>query len=153
MKGKREVSIPLIVFWLDRGSRWLLALVFLVAGIPKMIDPYSFAAIIDAYGLLPELLVLPVAVVLPLAEIVAALALIVSRVEGLWSASAMMLFFIGVLTYGVQIGLDIDCGCFGPGDPEHDAFSGLRTALIRDLLLCMPLSYSWWYHHKYRKLT
>ena len=45
-------------------------------------------------------------------------------------AAVLLILFIAVLGYGIWLGLDIDCGCFGPGDPEHDAFSGLRTALV-----------------------
>jgi uncharacterized membrane protein YphA (DoxX/SURF4 family) len=135
--------------WLDRGSRWLLAVVFLFAGVPKIADPEAFAVIIGAYGLLPEILLLPMAIVLPLAEIGIAVALIYSRQEGLWGAGIMLLVFIAVLGYGVQMGLDIDCGCFGPEDPEHKAFSGLRTALVRDLLLLIPMLYGSWYKYKF----
>ncbi len=135
--------------WLDLGSRWLLAVVFLSAGIPKVADPETFAKIIGAYGLLPEMLLLPVAILLPLAEIGVAIALIFGRKEGLWGAGLMLLFFILVLGYGIQMGLDIDCGCFGPEDPEHEAFSGLRIALVRDLLLLIPMLFGSWYNFKY----
>jgi uncharacterized membrane protein YphA (DoxX/SURF4 family) len=134
---------------LDFGSRWLLATVFLFAGIPKVADPQTFATIIGAYGLLPEMMLLPMAVLLPLAEIAAAVALIWGRREGLWGAGLMLLLFIAVLGYGIQMGLDIDCGCFGPEDPEHKAFAGLRVALIRDILLFIPLLYGTWYKLKY----
>ncbi len=135
---------------IDRLCRWLLAAVFIFAGLPKILNPHEFAQIIDAYGLLPEMLILPVAYILPLAEVVAAFALLRGRVEGLWSIAVMMLCFIAILGYGIHLGLDIDCGCFGPDDPEHLAFSGLRIALIRDLLLCIPLGYGFWYSYGYR---
>ena len=50
-----------------------------------------------------------------------------------------MVVFICVLSYGIWLGLDIDCGCFGSNEPESSAFSGLREALLRDLLLLLPL--------------
>lgn len=133
---------------LDRGSRWLVAAVFLFAGVPKILDPLLFAKTIGAYELLPEFLLLPAAVLLPFAELVAAVLLIRRRKEGLWLTAGLMVCFIAVLSYGILLGLDIDCGCFGPEDPEHVAFSGLRTALIRDMLLCIPLLYGFWYHFK-----
>jgi hypothetical protein len=132
--------------WLDRASRWLLAMVFLIAAVPKIIDPFSFADVIGAYGLLPEPLLLPVAVLLPLTELALVPALLYGRKEGLWGAGVLMLVFMGVLLFGIRMGLDIDCGCFGPEDPEHQAFSGLRTALVRDVFLCIPLAYGYWYH-------
>lgn len=139
-------SKSVIADGLDRGARWLLAAVFLYAGVPKIANPWIFAKVIGAYGLVPEPLLLPAAVVLPLVEIVAAVLLVCGRYEGLMLAAVMMLIFIAVLGYGIHLGLDIDCGCFGPEDPEHVAFSGLRTALMRDFLLCIPLLFSFWHH-------
>ena len=53
-----------------------LALSFLTAGIIKILDPMTFAVTIDAFGILPGPLVLPVAVFLPVVEIIGAVALI-----------------------------------------------------------------------------
>jgi hypothetical protein len=60
----------------------------------------------------------------------------------------LLLLFIGVLSYAVWLGLDIDCGCFGPEDPEHRAFAGLRMALFRDVLLSIPVLYLFWYRRQ-----
>jgi len=39
----------------------------------------------------------------------------------------------------------VDCGCFGPEDPEAEAFHGLRPALYRDLamLAAVVFLYAW----------
>jgi len=60
--------------------------------------------------------------------------------------------FIGVLSYGIAIGLDIDCGCFGPGDPEGEAFHSLRSALMRDcfMLAGAAFLYGWRFLHPVR---
>ena len=42
---------------------------------------------------------------------------------------------MAVLGYGIWMGLDVDCGCFGPEDPEAEAFHGLRLSLFRDLVM------------------
>lgn len=135
---------------LDLLARWGLAVVFLWAGIPKLLDPHAFAQVIGAYGLLPDPLVLPAAVLLPAAEIVIAIGLLVNRAHCLQAAAVLLVLFVGVLSYGIFLGLDIDCGCFGPEDPEHEAFAGLRLALGRDILLAIPLSFSLWYNQKKR---
>ena len=135
--------------WLDRGARWLVAGVFLAAGLPKLADPAQFATVIGAYGVLPEWLLLPAAVIIPMSELVATFLLIRGRQAGLYLSALLMVLFIGVLSYGIVLGLDIDCGCFGPEDPEHLAFSGLRTALVRDLLLCIPLGYGFWHGRRH----
>lgn len=137
----KKPSMTTITVWLDRIARWLLAAVFLSAGLPKLLQPELFATIIGAYGLLPYVLLLPAAIVLPLAEVIAAVLLFMNRKEGLWLAAILLACFIGVLSYGIHLGLDIDCGCFSLEDPERQAFSGLRTALYRDLLLLIPLVY------------
>lgn len=134
--------------WIDRIARWLLAAVMLFAGIPKLVDPAAFANIIGAYGLLPEFMLFPVAIVLPALEVVAAILLIRASKAGLWLTALLIVLFIAVLSYGIWLGLDIDCGCFGPEDAEHKAFSGLRAALIRDLLLCIPIGYSFAYSYR-----
>ncbi len=60
----------------------------------------------------------------------------------------LLLLFIGVLSYAIRLGLDIDCGCFGPEDPEHRAFAGLKLALFRDFLLFIPVLYLFWYRRQ-----
>jgi uncharacterized membrane protein YphA (DoxX/SURF4 family) len=125
--------------------RTALALAFLAAGIVKIQNPMTFAVTVDAFGILPGPLVLPVAVLLPVLEIVGALALIFDIRGSLGLITLMLLAFIAVLAWGLHMGLDIDCGCYGPGDPEAEAFSGIRGALRRDLamLACAAALYAW----------
>lgn len=146
-KGKNMANHWQLIFWTERLSRWFLAGVMIFAAAPKLADPVVFAEIVGAYGLLPDFLLLPVAVVLPFSELIAAFLLLKGRRSGLWISAILMLFFIAVLSYGIWLGLDIDCGCFGPGDIESKAFYNLRTALVRDLLLCIPIMYC--FGHKY----
>lgn len=137
----------LLFLWIERLSRWFLAGIMLFAAVPKLSDPAAFAEVIGAYGLLPGFLLLPVAVLLPLVEIVASILLLKGSGSGLWISAMLILLFIAVLSYGIWLGLDIDCGCFGPEDIESKAFSNLRTALARDLLLCIPIIYC--FVHRY----
>lgn len=130
-------------------GRVIVAGVFLFAAFPKLSDIDSFARVIEAYGFLPESLIYPVALLLPPLEVVLAVGILFgygpSLIAGFW----LMICFIAVLAYAIHMGLDIDCGCFGPSDPEYTAFQGLRSALIRDLLLLLPLLLSIW--RRYRK--
>lgn len=122
--------------WVYRGLRCLVSAIFLGSGIVKLMDPAAFAVVIDAFGLLPEGLSAVVALILPSLEIAAAVALIFNGRGSLESLSVLMLLFMGILAYGILLGLDIDCGCFGPEDPESRAFGGLRSALYRDMGIC-----------------
>jgi uncharacterized membrane protein YphA (DoxX/SURF4 family) len=138
---QREKKLPLTFAGL---SRWGLGLIFLFAGLPKLFNWHDFAMIVDSYALLPDFLVVPAAIAIALLEVIAAVLLICDWPQGLWGVSALLLLFIGVLSYAIWQGLDIDCGCFGPEDPEHRAFAGLRMALVRDFLLCIPVLYLFW---------
>ena len=131
--------------WSYGLARIGLALSFLVAGAIKIQDPMTFAATIDAFGILPGPLVLPVAFVLPVLEILGATALIFDVRGSLGLITLMILVFIAVLAWGLHMGLDIDCGCYGPGDTEGEAFAGIRDALWRDLIMlgCAATLYAW----------
>lgn len=122
---------------LDLFCRLALALVFFIAGVPKLLDPEQFAVSINAYGMLPEPFVFPVALFLSFSEVVIAVGLLFGRSCFLWASLALLLAFIAVLSYAIFLGLDIDCGCFGPEDPEAQAFAGIRTALMRDLIFVL----------------
>ena len=134
--------------WAYRGLRWGVALVFLYAGALKLADPEAFAVVIEAYGLVPDWLLIPLAMMLPALEVVAALGLIFDLRGSLAIIVVLLAVFILVLGYGVWMGLDVDCGCFGPEDPESRAYAGIRPALYRDFALVagVLLLYGWRYY-------
>jgi Methylamine utilisation protein MauE len=144
-----RVNRQKMLLWADRLTRWSISLVFLFAAVPKLFDVHGFAQIIDAYAILPDMLVLPTAIILPLAEIFLAVGLLFNGWKSKLGCAILLLMFIALLSYAILVGLDIDCGCFGPEDPEYSAFHGLRTALLRDIMMLLPLIYSLWYH-RYR---
>jgi uncharacterized membrane protein len=127
--------------WAYRLIRWLLSIVFLYAGATKLADPKAFAALIDAYGIVPDQLLMPVAVGLPLLEVAAAIGLIADVRGSLAVISGIMAVFIAILVYGIRMGLDVDCGCFGPEDIESRAYHGLREALYRDMMMTAGIVY------------
>ncbi len=129
-----------------RCIRWALALVFLFSGVMKLVDPPRFAQIIAGFGLLPPFLLMPTAILLPLVEIIAGIGLLLNKCWSLAAIAVMLVLFMAVLAYGIYLGLDIDCGCFGPGDPEQ-AYKGLKTALLRDLLMTSALIGLYWRKH------
>lgn len=121
--------------------RLVTAGIFLWSGLTKAMNPADFATIISAYGLVPEMLNGITAVTLIAGEIVAAIGLLFEKTGALTAILLMTILFIAVLGYGMILGLDIDCGCFGPDDPEAEAFHNLQTALYRDLLLLLTIGY------------
>lgn len=133
---------------LYRTVRFVVAVIFLWSGLTKAFDPSGFASVINAYGLIPETWVVPVATALPLLELLAGVGLLLDITGSLILVSGLLLLFMGILGYGILLGLDVDCGCFGPQDPEAAAFHGLRTALYRDLFIMAGIAYLvWWRYH------
>ena len=121
--------------WFYRLVRWVLSVLFIWAGSMKLVDLQAFGVIIRDFGIVPELSVMPIAIVLPLLEVFAATGLIFDMRGSLAVITGLLALFIVILIYGIWLGLDIDCGCFGPEDPESRAYSGLHAALYRDLAM------------------
>jgi len=132
-------------FWLYQVIRVLLGLLFFYSGVTKILHPGDFALVIEAYGLIPDFLVMPAAISLPLLEIMAALGLLKELKGSLSIITGLVILFMGVLGYGIYLGLDIDCGCFGPGDPEGEVFHSLRDALYKNFFLIGGIIYLYWY--------
>jgi len=130
---------------LEVATRWGVGLIFVYAAVPKLLDINSFSRTVDAYGLVPDVFVMAVAVLLPLLEIVIATGLFMKKKRAVYSSLGLLFLFIAVLGYAIWMGFDIDCGCFGSDDPEYTAFNGLKVAFARDVLLMMFLFYVLWF--------
>ncbi len=108
---------PTWKIWTERGLRWALGVLFLVAGLPKIIHPDLFAESVNNYHLLSTAAVNWLVIVLPWLEVLCALALLAGiAVRG---AAALLVLMLCVFTLaiisGLARGLDISCGCFGTG--------------------------------------
>lgn len=100
--------------WAGRLARWVIAGVFLYAGISKALDPTLLARQIKNYHLAPWWLVHPLAIVLPWLEITCALLLVL----GIWVSEAasiigvLTVLFITAIGWALYWDLSIQCGCF-----------------------------------------
>lgn len=130
--------------WLYRLVRWTIAGLFLWAGVLKLEDPQAFAVIISDFGLVTGWSVMPIAVGIPVLEIAAALGLVFDLRGSLAAISFLLAMFIAILGYAIWLGLDIDCGCFGPEDPETRAYSSLHASLYRDLAMATGVLFLYW---------
>jgi len=119
--------------------------IFIYAGSTKLLEPTTFAVLIEAYGMVPTPLLMPVAITLPALEVTAGIGLLFDIEKSLEIAAGLLMLFIAILSYGILMGLDVDCGCFAPEDSEAKAFHGLRLALYRDLMMLagIVLLYGW----------
>lgn len=133
------------------AMRWVLGGIFIAAGGTKLAEPEIFASLIGAYGILPDALVMPVAVLMPAAEVIAGVGLLGDNRGCLTVITILLLLFIAILGYGMWMGLNVDCGCFGPEDPEAAAFHGLRSAFFRDVAMLGGGGYLYWWR-RYRNI-
>ena len=152
LKGYRILlNLKNIMRKLSWLSRIVLAAVLLYGGLPKLFAPVGFAELISAYGILPDPLVFPAAIILPLGEVLTAIGLLLNYRWAMISAILLLCLFIVVLSFGISLGLDIDCGCFGPEDHEHGLASSLEAARLRDLVFLVPAAYVSWFSYLNRK--
>lgn len=108
--------------------RILLGLVFVAAGLVKLMDITTFTHHVGEFGIVFDSLVPATAWLVSLAEVITGVGLLVNRRGSLLAAVMILLVFLSVLVYGLALGLDIDCGCFGT------AFSvELKYQLLIDL--------------------
>jgi uncharacterized membrane protein YphA (DoxX/SURF4 family) len=99
--------------------------VFAVAGIAKLIDRDGARQAVAAFGV-RQPLVAPLATVLPVAELVVALALVVTTTAVPGAAGALVLLglFIAGVAVNLARGRQPDCRCFGQ---LHSAPLGYKT--------------------------
>ena len=96
-------------------ARVIVAAVFVFAAWSKLTDPHSFAEAIANYHLVPDSVSSVAAAVLPVLEVVIALALVAGvNVRGAaMLAGAMLLVFAIAMITTIARGINLDCGCFG----------------------------------------
>jgi uncharacterized membrane protein YphA (DoxX/SURF4 family) len=131
--SKRRRSKPVLSPLYKWGSI-ALGVLFLVAGVSKVLDPWSFHAALPGYGITGAFRSL-VSVVVPALEIVLGVALVTRwRVrQASLAASAFLGVFIVAISVGWWRGALDECGCFGAilerSPPETIAIDVLFLAL------------------------
>jgi hypothetical protein len=96
-------------------ARYIIALVLVVSGIGKVIDPGPMIEILGQTPHFPDWMVIPVVSVLPVVEIALAIALVIRYRENVNLLLCLGLFagFLTFSIYATLYGLSSDCGCFG----------------------------------------
>ena len=127
--------------WTYRLIRWLLSFVFLYAGATKLADPKAFAALIDAYGIVPDPLLMPVAVGLPLLEVVAAIGLMADVRGSLGIISGFMAYSSPFWSTVSGWAWMWTAAASARRTSSSRAYHGLGEALYRDLVMGAGIAY------------
>lgn len=134
----RERIVPIVVLVL----RVVIGGIFLVAGAAKVGHAAEFAVEIAGFRLLPSGVIAPLALGLPLLEIVLGACLVLgvfTRTAG-WIAVAVFAVFDLAIASAVVRGMSISCGCFGPNDASVTTWGEVaRDAVFIVLALAVAL--------------
>jgi putative oxidoreductase len=142
---KRYLTHP----WLTIRVQLALGAIFVIAAIPKIADPPSFAHMIYNYRLVPASLINLSALVMPWVELLAGLALIL----GVWKAAARnligILLAIFIIAISINLARDnaIDCGCFNVADrgkTHEQRIFDMKVDVVRDLGMLLMVAQLWW---------
>lgn len=121
--------------------RWVLVVVFALAGMSKLHDPHRFADAIAGFRIMPDAYLMFVAIGMPVFELLLSVLIVLpNRALKRISSLGYMLtlgMFTGLLLLTWVRGIAVDCGCFG----ELFQFGGkwsVPLAILRNaVLLCV----------------
>jgi uncharacterized membrane protein YphA (DoxX/SURF4 family) len=134
----RERIVPIAVLVL----RVVLGGIFLVAGAAKVGHAAEFAVEIAGFRLVPAAVIAPMALGLPLLEILLGACLVLglfTRTAG-WIAVAVFAVFDLAIASAVVRGMSVSCGCFGPNDASVTSWGEVaRDAIFIVLALAVAL--------------
>jgi uncharacterized membrane protein YphA (DoxX/SURF4 family) len=135
--------------WLTIRFQIALGVIFVVASLPKIVDPPSFAHMIYNYKIVPWAMINFMALVMPWLELLCGFALIF----GIWKGTArtivaaMLIIFIAAISINLIRGHAIDCGCFNVSDANKttaERFADMRWDILRDLGMLLMTAQLWW---------
>jgi uncharacterized membrane protein YphA (DoxX/SURF4 family) len=128
--------------WLTVRVQIALGAIFVLAALPKIADPPSFAHMIYNYRLVPGAAVNALALVLPWVELLVGLALIL----GVWPREAaalaglLLIVFIAAIAINLARGRAVDCGCFdvhAAGKSREELLADMRLVIMRDAAILL----------------
>jgi len=151
-----KVVLDLLAAGPRNGNPWIrvaamlaaifIGSLFVMAALPKIQDPLSFAKIIYHYKILPDSLVNLAAIYLPWLELACGTVIIFIpwwRAASGWLIAAMLVLFAAGMGSVLARGLDISCGCFSTSG-EGETISGMN--IVRNASLLAGALFVIWAH-------
>ncbi len=135
--------------WLTIRVQLALGVIFVMAALPKITDPPSFAHMIYNYRMVPAGLINISSLVLPWVELLCGLALII----GMWRKAALaiitllLVVFIAAISFNLARGNTIDCGCFNvslANRTVEQRLGDMRIDILRDFGMLLMAAQLWW---------
>jgi putative oxidoreductase len=135
--------------WLTIRVQLALGAIFIIAALPKIADPPSFAHMIYNYRILPAGLINISSLVMPWVELLCGIALVL----GVWRRAALSIITILLVVFLVAISINlargnaIDCGCFNvslANRTVEQRLGDMRLDILRDLGMLLMCAQLWW---------
>jgi len=126
-----------------------LGVIFILAALPKIVDPPSFAHMVYNYRLVPGAFINVIALVLPWLELLCGLGLVL----GIWKGTCrtiiglMLAAFVVAIAINLARGNAIDCGCFdvsAAGKSRSERLTDMRMVIARDIGMLLMVAQLWW---------
>jgi len=134
--------------WLTVRVQIALGAIFVIAALPKLTDPPSFAHMIYNYRIVPGSVINISALIMPWLEVLCGLALIL----GIWTRPArdlvalMLVIFVVAISINLFRGNAIDCGCFNVADAGktyEQRITDMKVDIVRDLGMLLLVAQLW----------
>jgi putative oxidoreductase len=139
--------------WLTVRVQIAVGVIFVVAALPKIADPPSFAHMIYNYRILPAGLINFSSIVMPWIELFCGLALIL----GIWTRPARTIIGVLLVVFIVAIGFNlmrsnaIDCGCFDVSKANlshEERLQDMKLVILRDAGMLLMVAQLWYADRK-----
>ena len=143
----RAFGDALLSPWLTVRVRIALGLIFVVAALPKVVDPPAFAHAVYNYRIVPGPFVNLVGLTMPWLELLSGLALVLGllRRGATLVLGGLLAVFIAGVGLNLARGNPIDCGCFDPkaaGKSREERLADMRFVIYRDVAMLLLVAQS-----------
>ena len=135
--------------WLTIRVQLALGAIFIIAALPKIADPPSFAHMIYNYRILPGGLINISSLVMPWVELLCGIALVLGvwRRPALAIVTILLVMFLAAISFNLGRGNAIDCGCFNvslANRTVEQRLGDMRLDILRDLGMLLMVGQLWW---------
>ena len=137
-------------------GRLILSAAFILAALPKIQDPATFAISVEGYRVVTANLAMWIALMLPWLELVAGFGLLIPQIRrgSNLIIALLLIVFIALHASAWARGLDINCGCFNAHESEKTPdYLWLVLRNIGLLTACIFVLIRDWQHRVLREDT
>lgn len=112
----------------------LLGLLFVISSISKIQNPAKFMDSMEAYKIIPQIMVAPLAIIIPWLQIVCGILFIfdVYAQSAALILSGLLVVYTAAIAQAFARGMSMDCGCFDLIEGMEDKVGW--KSIIRDLI-------------------